>query len=123
MSIDRNIISKRGTRKDGIIDNAEAERSLEDIYNFYVNSYIQPRQHYETFEKVNERRLTFQPFILFMKNFGLLKVIFPLDKIKLYFKKFSNFGQYLTAENFIFLINELSHEEESRQFFEVQRIR
>ena len=55
-----------------------------------------------------------------MKNFRLLKVIFPLEKVKLFFKKYSNFGQYLTSENFIFLINELSHEKEAKDFFNVE---
>ena len=105
-----------------MIPASQAERSLQEIYSFYVNSYIQPRKHYDTFENVNDRRLTFQPFILFMKNFNLLKTIFPLDKVKLLFKKFSNYGQYLTQENFIFLINELAHEPEAKKFFKIGEI-
>lgn len=103
-----------------LISLSQAENSLEEIYHYYVNSYIQPRKHFQTFDDANERKLTFQPFILFMKNFRLLKVIFPLEKVKLFFKKYSNFGQYLTSENFIFLINELSHEKEAKDFFNVE---
>ena len=58
---------------------------------------------------VNERKLTFQPFILFMKNFKLLKTIYSLDRIKLLFKKYANYGKYLTFENFLFMINEMAH--------------
>lgn len=78
------------------IDRSTAETALQEIYNFYVNTYIQPRKHFDTFDKASERKLTFQPFILFMKNFHILKTIFSLNRIKLFFKKYSNFGKYLT---------------------------
>ncbi len=58
-----------------------------------------------------------------MKNFRLLKILFPLDQVKLFFKKYSNFGQYLTCENFIFMINELSHSPEAKKFFNIDSIR
>ena len=70
--------------------------ALEEIYNYYLNSYIQPRKNYKTFDVVNERKLTFQPFILFMKNFKLLKTIYSLERIKILFKKYANFGKFLT---------------------------
>lgn len=39
--------------KKSIISPTQAERSLEQIYNFYVNTYIQPRKHFETFDMAN----------------------------------------------------------------------
>ena len=52
-----------------------------------------------------------------MKNFRLLKTIYPLEKIKLLFKKHSNYGKYLTFDNFLFMIHEMSHEPEAKRFF------
>lgn len=105
-----------------LITTHQAEKALLEIFNFYLTSYAQFQRHYDTFDQVNERKLTFQPYILFMKNFKLLKTIFHVDKLKLFFKKHSNFGQYLTYENFVFLINELAHEPEAKAYFHIDQL-
>ena len=52
-----------------------------------------------------------------MKNFKLLKIIYSLEQIKLLFKKYANYGKYLTFENFLFMINEMAHTPEAKTFF------
>lgn len=32
---------------------SQVEKSLEEIYNFYVNTYIQPRKNIQSFDMVN----------------------------------------------------------------------
>jgi hypothetical protein len=54
--------------------------------------------------------LDIKGFLLFAKNFRILKTIFSLDRMILIFKKHADFGKYLSFDNFYFMINSLSHE-------------
>lgn len=54
--------------------------------------------------------MNFQAFLLFVKDFKLLKTVFKLETVKKVFKKESEFGKVLRFENFINLLELLSHE-------------
>jgi len=50
-----------------------------------------------------------QSFLLFAKHFGLLRAIFPLERLTIIFKKYGDYGKYLSFDNFLFLINSIAH--------------
>ena len=50
-----------------------------------------------------------QAYLLFCKNFHILKAIFSLERLTIIFKKHADYGKYLSFDNFSFLINSMSH--------------
>lgn len=54
--------------------------------------------------------MNFQSFLLFCRQFKLVPQIFTLESISVAFKKHSNYGKSLTLDDFINLVNNLSHQ-------------
>lgn len=61
-----------------------------------------------------------QAYFLFCKSFHILKAIFSVERLTIIFKKHADFGKYLSFDNFHFLINSMSHEQESKDFFHLE---
>jgi hypothetical protein len=93
-----------------VLSQHEVEKSLSEIYNYYIRAYIQPTKEYSEFDAIGPSKLDIKSFLLFVKNFKILKTIFSLDKTMLLFKKHADFGKYLSFDNFYFMINSMSHE-------------
>jgi hypothetical protein len=53
--------------------------------------------------------MNFQSFSLFAKDFKILKVIFSIDTIKKLYKRHAEFGKTLKFNNFVSMIEGLSH--------------
>ena len=55
----------------------QAEAALRDIYNYYERIYVQQRKELHGFASLGTSQLNIQHFLLFCKDFHLLKTIFP----------------------------------------------
>jgi hypothetical protein len=61
--------------------------------------------------------MDFQSFLLFCRQFRLVSQVFPVNSIRVIFKKHSNFGKSLTFEDFVNIVNSMAHEKESVAYF------
>lgn len=63
-----------------------------------------------------------QAYFLFCKNFHILKAIFSIEKLTIIFKKHADYGKYLSFDNFLFMLNSMSHEQEAKEFFRLEQM-
>lgn len=63
--------------------------------------------------------MDFQAFVLFCRQFRLVSQMFPLNSIRVIFKKHSNYGKTLTYDDFVNLLASMAHEKEAVAFFGV----
>lgn len=96
--------------KSMVVSKHEVENSLTEIYNYYTRAYIQPKKEYSEFDAIKPPKLDIKAFLLFAKNFHILKTIFSLDRTILIFKKHADYGKFLSFDNFYFTINSMAHE-------------
>ena len=62
--------------KSMVLSAKEAEQGLSEIYNYYHRAYDQPRREYSA--AVSSKGLNIKAFLLFAKDFRILKTIFTL---------------------------------------------
>lgn len=62
--------------KSMVLSAKEAEQGLSEIYNYYNRAYDQPRREYSA--PATSKGLNIKAFLLFAKDFRILKTIFSL---------------------------------------------
>lgn len=62
--------------KSMVLSAKEAEQGLSEIYNYYHRAYDQPRREYSA--SATSKGLNIKAFLLFAKDFRILKTIFTL---------------------------------------------